>query len=173
MVPPVDMTRFRALTDVVRFFRIDAESQPSTAATSRGTDIADSRPAATAGRICRAILDEAARRYREAPRAREAPGVNRPVVDSCLAERLAAWSIRWARAVIRPNPARVSPFNAIQSHTERMASLEDGRSFHDPRERAGAGATAVGAPTPPPDFADVPRFFRLEALWDLAQVRSR
>jgi hypothetical protein len=172
-VQPVDMTRFRAFTDVVRFFRIDAESRLSTAAPSRGTDVADSGPAATAGRIYRAILDGAARRYREAPRAGEAPGVNRLVDDSCLAERLAAWSIRWARAEIRANPARVSPFNAIQSHTERMASLEDGRSFHDPQERAAAGAAAVATAPPARDFADVARFYRLEALWELAQVRSR
>jgi hypothetical protein len=172
-VPPVDMTRFRAFTDVVRFFRIDAESRLSTAAPSRGTDIADSGPAATAARIYRAIVDDAARRFREAPRAGEAARVNRPVVASCLAERLAAWSIRWARAEIRANPARVSPFNAIQSHTERMASLEDGRSFRDPPERAAAGATAVAAATPPREAADVARFFRLEALWELAQVRSR
>ncbi len=128
---PVDMTRFPEFVEVARFFRIEAESLLSGASKSKGTDATDSGQAATAGRIYRAILDEAARRYREAPRAGEALADVRLVFDSRLAERLAAWSIRWARAQIRTDLSRVSQFNAVRSHVERMASLEDGRSFHD------------------------------------------
>ena len=170
---PVDMTRFREFAEVVRFFRIEAESRLPGASRPKGTDVTDSGQAATAGRIYRAILDEAAHRYREAPRAGEAPADVRLVFDSRLAERLAAWSIRWARAQIRADLSRVSQFNAVRSHVERMASLEDGRSFHDALERAGPGVVGVAAPAPPREFADVARFFRLEALWELAQVKSR
>ena len=90
-----------------------------------------------------------------------------------IAERLAAWSVRWARAEIRTDISRVSQFNAVRSHAERMASLEDGRSLHDALERTGADVVGVAAPAPPREFADVARFCRLEALWELAQVKSR
>ena len=79
---PVDMTRFREFAEVVRFFRIEAESRLPGASRPKGTDVTDSGQAATAGRIYRAILDEAARRYREAPRGRGAcrcpPRLRRP-----------------------------------------------------------------------------------------------
>jgi len=170
---PVDMTRLREFAEVARFLRIESESQPQGATRSKGTDVTDSGQAATAGRIYSAILNEAAHRYREAPRAGEAIADFRPVFDSLLSERLAAWSIRWARAQIRTDLSRVSQFNAVRSHVERMASLEDGRSFHDAVERAGRRVVGVGAPPLPHEFADVARFFRLEALWELEQFKSR
>jgi hypothetical protein len=170
---PMDMTRFRDFAEVVRFFRIEAESPQPGASRPKGTDVTDSGQAATAARIYRAILDEAARRYREAPRAGEALADVRLVFDSRLAERLAAWSIRWARSQIRTDLSRVAQFNTVRSHVERMARLEDGRSFHDTLERAGSHVGGVAAPGPPSEFADVARFFRLEALWELEQVRSR
>ena len=170
---PVDMTRFPEFAEVVRFFRIEAESRLPGAARPKGTDVTDSGQAATAGRIYRAILDGAARRYREAPRAGEALADVRLVFDPRLAERLAAWSIRWARAQIRADPSRDSQFNAVRSHVERMASLEDGRSFHDALERAGPRVVGAAVPATPREFADVARFFRLEALWELEQIKSR
>jgi hypothetical protein len=170
---PVDMTRFREFAEVVRFFRIEAEARLPGPLKPRGTDITESGQAATAGRMYRVILDEAARRYREAPHAGEAPADVPLVFDSRLAERLAAWSIRWARAQIRADLRRVAQFNAVRSHVERMASLEDRRSFHDALERAGPRIDGVAAPALPREFADVAKFFRLEALWDLAQIKSR
>ena len=133
----------------------------------------DSGQAATAGRIYRETMDEAAHRYRKAPRAGQALADVRLVFDPRIAERLAAWSIRWARAQIRTNVTRESQFNAVRSHAERMASLEDGRSVRDALERAGHRVDGVGGPAPPRDFADVARFFRLQALWELEQVKSR
>jgi hypothetical protein len=170
---PVDMTRFREFALVVRFFRIEAESRLPGASRSKATDVTDSGQTESAGQIYRAILDEAAHRYREAPRAGEAPADLPLVFDSRLAERLAAWSIHWARAQISTNLSRVSQFNAVRSHVERMASLKDGRSFVDTLERAGHRGVGGAAPAPPREFADVARFFHLEALWELEQVRSR
>jgi hypothetical protein len=170
---PVDVTRFPEFVEVARFFRIEAESLLSGASKSKGTDATDSGQAATAGRIYRAILDGAARRLRQAPRAGQALADPRLVFDPRIAERLAAWSVRWARAEIRTDMSRVSQFNAVRLHAERMASLEDGRSLHDALERAGADVVRVAAHAPPREFADVARFCRLEALWELAQVKSR
>jgi hypothetical protein len=169
----VDMTRFHEFAEVVRFFRIEAEARLPGSLKPRGTDVTDSGQAATAGRIYRAILDEAAHRYGQVPRAGDAPADVLFLFDSRLAERLAAWSIRWARAQIRADLSRVAQFNTVRSHVERMASLEDGRSFHDALESAGPRVSGVAAPVLPREFADVARFFRLEALWELAQVRSR
>lgn len=172
-VQPVDMTQFREFAEVVRFFRVEGESQRPGASRPRGTDVTDPGQAETASRIYRAVLDEAAYRYLEGPRADQPLVDVRLVFDPCLAERLAAWSIRWARAQIRAIPSRESQFHAIRSHIERMASLEDGRSFHDALDRAVRRAAGAPAPELPREFADVARFFRLEALWDLAQVKSR
>jgi hypothetical protein len=54
-----------------------------------------------------------------------------------------------------------------------MASLEEGRSLHDALARAGPKIGGRDAPAPSRDFADVARFFRLEALWELALIKSR
>jgi hypothetical protein len=170
---PVDVTRFPEFVEAVRFFRIEADSLLSGATKSKGTDATDSGQAATAGRIYRAILDGAARRYRKVPRAGQTFADLRLVFDPRTAERLAAWSVHWARAEIRTDTSRVSQFNAVRSHAERMASLEDGRSLHDALDRAGADVVGVAAPAPRREFADVARFCRLEALWELAQVKSR
>ena len=172
-VRPVDMTQFREFAEVARFFRVEAESQRAGASQPKGTDVTVSGQVATASRTYRAILDGAAHRHLDAPREGEPPADIRLVFDPRLAERLAAWSTRWARAQIRANPGRQSKFNAIQSHIERMTSLEDGRSFRDVLDRTGHRAAGTPAPELPREFADVARFFRLEALWDLAQVKSR
>ena len=50
-----------------------------------------------------------------------------------------------------------------------MASLEDGRSLHDAMIRVGGPA----ATATPREFAEVARYFRLEALWELEILRSR
>ena len=110
---PVDMTRFRDFGDVVRFFRIEGESQRPGASRPKGTDVTDAGQAATAGRIYRAVLDCAAHRYGEAPRENEPLADIRLVFDSRLAERLAGWSIRWARAQIRET--RPANHNSMRS----------------------------------------------------------
>jgi hypothetical protein len=170
---PADMTQFREFAEFARFFRVEAESQRPGASRPKGTDVTESGQVATASRIYRANLDGAAHRYLDAPREGEPPADIRLVFDPRLAERLAAWSSRWTRAQIRANPSRESQFNAIRSHIERMTSLEDGRSFRDALDRTGHRAAGATAPELSREFADVARFFRLEALWDLAQVRSR
>ena len=170
---PVDWSRSPEFVTVVRFLRIEAESRLPGAPKAQGTESADSGQAATAGRIYRAILDDAAHRYALSPRAGQAVAAVRIVFDSRLAERLAAWSIRRARAEIHADMRRVSQYDAVRAHVERMTSLEDSRSFHDALERAGDRLDRVAASAPPREFADVARFFRLEALWELALVKSR
>jgi hypothetical protein len=169
----VDMTITREFGDVIRFFRIDAESRLSDASRPNDVDVTHSGQAATAEQIYRAILDKAANQCHEAPRAGAAHADFRLIFDARLAERLAAWSMRWARAEIRADMNRVTQFNAIRSHLERITSLEDGRTCRDALARVAHGADAVAAPTVPSEFADVARFFRLEAMWELAIAKSR
>jgi hypothetical protein len=157
---PVDMGRFREFAEVARFYRTEAD----------GTE---SGQAATADRIYGAILDEAVHRYRAAPRAGGVPADVRVGFDSRLAERLAAWSVRWAQAQVRDDGSRASQFAAVRSHLERMTALEDGRALRNAFERAGPAADGLAAPVPPRESADVARFFRLEALWELELIRSR
>ncbi len=172
-VEPVDLTRFPAFADVVRFFRIEAESQLPKASRSKDTDGASSNQAEAADRIYQAILDEAVERYLETPRAGGAPTDARHVFDSRLAERLAAWSIISGRAQVGSGGSRVDRFRAIREHIDRMTSLEDGRSLHDALERNGPLIGGPTAPAPPREFAEVARFFRLEALWELELIKSR
>jgi hypothetical protein len=162
----VDMTRFREFAEVARFFRLEAESRLPGGSSSREADDSASGQAATAGRIYRAILDGAVRRG-------GADADARLVFDSRLAERLAAWSAHWARAQIRADWSRASQFAAARSHVERMAALEEGRALRDAVGWAGLPDGGRTALAPPRDLADVARFFRLEALWDLAQIKSR
>jgi hypothetical protein len=166
---PVDMTRFREFVEVARFFRIEAESRSPGGSSSREADGTDSDQAAAAGRIYRTILDGAVRRYRAAG----ADADIHLVFDSRLAERLAAWSAHRARAQIRADWSRGSRFTAVRSHIERMAALEEGSAPRDAFERAGPLKSGRAAPMPPRDLADVARFFRLEALWELEQIKSR
>jgi hypothetical protein len=172
-VGPIDLTRLREFTEVARFFRIEAEDRLPGGSGPRDADVMDSGQAVTASRAYRAVLDGAARRYREAPRAGGVPADVGLVFDSGCAERLAAWSARWARAQIRADGSRPSRFIAVQSHLERMAMLEDGRSLRDVLERPVLPADGIAAPAPPREFADVARFFRLEALWELDQIKAR
>jgi hypothetical protein len=97
----------------------------------------------------------------------------RLILDSRLAERLAAWSARWARAQIRADGSHLSQFNAVRAHVERMAALEDGRSLHETLKRAGAPIGGLAATAPPREFSNAVRFFHLEALWELEQIKSR
>ncbi len=140
---PVNLSRSREFAEVARFFRIEAEGRLPGASRPNGND---SDQSATAGRIYRAILDDAARRYREAPRAGGAPADVRLVFDPRLAERLAAWSMRRARAEIRDEPGRASQFNAVRSHIERMAALEDGRALAPPSSEQ--ARSMAGSPLP-------------------------
>jgi hypothetical protein len=170
---PIEMKRFPEFAQVARFFRVEAETRLTGAPTPKKSDTTDSSQVETAGRMYRAILDGAAHRYREAPRADAVPPDVHLIFDPGLAERLAAWSARWARALIRTDWSRLSSFTAVRSHVERMASLEDGRSLRDALERAGLHTGALAPLATPREFADVARFFRLEAFWELEQLRSR
>jgi hypothetical protein len=159
----VDMARLPEFAEIARFFRIEAESKLPEASRPKGTDVAASARAMAAARIYQAILDGAIRRFREGG----APADVRIVFDPRLAERLGSWSIRWARA--QGGEGRSSQFAAVRSHIERMASLEDGRSLRDAPARVG-GPVATATPR---EFAEVARFFRLEALFELEILRSR
>jgi hypothetical protein len=172
-VEPVDITRFRAFVEIARFSRIEAESRWPGGSRPKDADTTASGQAATASRIYRAILDEAVGRYRETPRAGGKPTDARLVFDARLAERLAAWSIAWGRAQVGPDGSRAALFAAIRSHLERMASLVDGRLLRDAFARNGPLNGKAAAPVPPREFAEVARFFRLEALWDLALIKGR
>jgi hypothetical protein len=172
-VEPVDMNRLREFADVARSFRIEAEGQLPKASRPNGTDATASSRSAAAGRIYRAILDGAARRYREMPGAGGAPSDARLVFDPYLAERLGSWSIRWARAQAVVGEGTQSRFAAVRSHIERMASLEDGRALRDALAPAGPPIDKSVVPVPPREFAEVARFFRLEALWELERIKSR
>jgi hypothetical protein len=170
---PIEMKRFPEFAQVARFFRLEAETGLTGASRPQGSDTTESSQAETAGRMYRAILDGAAQRYREAPRAGGAAPDVRLIFDPRLAGRLGAWSARWARAEIRTDSSRLSSFAAVRLHVERMTSLEDGRSLRDALERAGLHTAALALLPTPREFADVARFFHLEALWELEQLRSR
>jgi hypothetical protein len=170
---PIEMTRLRDFAEIARFFRIDAESRLSEAASKTDADATASTQAMAAGRIYHAILDEAAQRYLEAQRAGKQPPDARLVFDLRLAERLGSWSIRWGRAQAGAGGDRGSRYAAVQSHLDRMASLEEGRSLHDALVRAGSKIGGRDAPAPPREIAEVARFFRLEAQWELALIKSR
>jgi hypothetical protein len=170
------MDRLRALADVARFFRIDAErellaeSRPNTS----DATAASRAVAAAAGRMYQAIWDEAARRYLELPRAGAATEDAEAIFDPHLAERLGFWSIRWGRAQAGAGESAhlVARFDAVRSHIDRMAALEDGRALNDVFRRARRGGEAANV-APPLAFADVARFFRLEAQWELERLKSR
>jgi hypothetical protein len=167
----VDMTGLREFTRVARYFRIAAEGQLPGGSRRNHPDTTSASPAATAGRISRAIWDEAARRYLKTPRAGGAHPDARPVFDSRLAERLGEWSIRWGRAQAVATEDFASRFAALRSHIERMETMEDGRSLQEALERV--GKREGPPPALPREFTEVARFFRLEAQWELAQIRSR
>jgi hypothetical protein len=170
---PLDMTRLREFADVARYFRLDAESQMPEGSQPTGAAVSSGSRAAAAGRIYRATWDEAVRRYLEAPHAGGALPDARLVFDARLAERLGAWSIRWGRAQATASGDFNPRYASVRSHIERMASLEDGRALNDALARAGRTNGAATAPAPPREFAEVARFFRLQALWELARIKSR
>jgi hypothetical protein len=53
-----------------------------------------------------------------------------------------------------------------------MAAMEDGRSLRDALARAGRGDGAA-IPALPREFAEIARFFRLAAVWELERFKSR
>jgi len=165
------MTRLREFVAVAKFFRIEAESQLPEVSRPKGTDVTASSRTAAAGQIYQSILDGAARRYLTIPRAGGAPLDVRSVFDLRLAERLGSSSIRWGRVEAGAVPG--SRFAAVRSHLERMAALEDGRVLHDALARGGPGVGGPDAVQPPREFAEVARFFRLEARWELELIKSR
>jgi hypothetical protein len=169
----LDMTRIREFVAVARFLRMEAETQLPEALKQRSADVTTASRAGAAGRIYQAILDAAARRYLAIPRAGNARADAATVFDTRLAERLASWSIRWGGAEAGAPDGPGPRFAAVRSHLERMTSLEEGRALHDALTRAAPHASAKDAPTPPREFADVLRFFRLEARWELELIKSR
>jgi hypothetical protein len=170
---PVDRPRLGEFTDVVRFFRLEAERHLPESASPVDRDAIAAGQAAAAARIYEAILDGAARRYLEATRAGGAPADVRLSFDLRLAERLAFWSIRWGRAQASEGAGLTPRFAAVRSHIERMASLEDGRSLRAALARVDPRVGGPDAPVPPHAFAEVARFFRLEALWELERIKAR
>jgi hypothetical protein len=171
---PINMARFSEFVEVARFLRIDAENWLPDDSRPEDPDATDpTGHAAVAGKTYRAIFNGAARRSGKARHAGDAPADVHSRFDARLAERLAAWSIRWARAEIRASASRAAQFNAVRAHVERMTSLEDGRAFREANERADSGAPGAAAVAPPREFTDVASFFRLQAMWDLDQIRSR
>lgn len=170
---PLDMTRMRDFVAVARHFRLEAESQLADVSRSTSTDATAAGRAAAASQHYQAILDEAVRRYLAMPRAHAATADSGFIFDARLAERLGSWSIRWGRAQARTGEAHDARFAAVRSHFERMAALEDGRALHEALARAGPRIGEADALPPPREFAEVARFFRLEARWELELVRSR
>jgi hypothetical protein len=169
----LDMTRLREFAAVAIFYRTEAESQLPAVSRPKATDVTAISRAAAAAQIYQATLDEAARRYLALPRAGQKSPEARSVFDARLAERLGAWSIRWGRVRAATGEVPGARFAAVRSHFERMASLEDGRALHNALAQAGPRADGTDALPPPREFAEVARFFRLEARWELELIRSR
>jgi hypothetical protein len=170
---PGDRTRLGEFTDVAHFFRTEAERHLPESARPMDRDTIASSPAAAAARIYEAMLDGAARRILESTRAGEAPPDVRLSLDLRLAERLAFWSIRWARAQASEGAGPTARFAAVRSHLERMAALEDGRSWREALARVGPRSGGPVAPAIPREVAAVARFFRLEALWEWERIKAR
>ncbi len=170
---PLAWTRLRDFRDVARFFRIEAERSLRESARPLARDETAASQAEAASRIYEAILDGAARRYLEATHAGAAPADVRLSFDLRLVERLGFWSIRWGRAQAGEDPGRSAQFAAVRSHLERMGSLEDGRAVRQALARVGSRDGGPVAPAPPGEFAQIARFFRLEALWELERIKAR
>jgi hypothetical protein len=169
----IDPTAFPEFVEIARFFRIEAESKLPGASLEQEDGVSRSGQAATARRFYQDLLDTAARLVVKEARAAGRPADPRAVFDVRLAERLAAWSTREARARMQADPSASGRFNAVRSHIERVAALEDGRALREAFKRAGLDAAVRADNVPPREFADVAQFFRLEALWELELVRVR
>jgi hypothetical protein len=125
-----------------------------------------------AGRVYRALLRGEARRYLAPPRAGE-PLPDAPAVfDARLAERLGEWSTRWMEAA-RNAGGRAARYEAVRAHRDRMRGLESGRALLDALGEAGGPADRSLDVTRLGEFAEVARFFRLDAESRLQDVRSR
>jgi hypothetical protein len=125
-----------------------------------------------AGRVYRAVLHGEVRRYLAPPRAGEPPPVAPAVFDARLAERLGEWSFRWMEAA-RNAGGRAARFEAVRAHLERMRGLESGRSLQDALREAGQPDDRSLDITKLGEFAEVTRFFRLDAEARLQDLRSR
>ena len=171
-VEPVDLNRLREFADVARFFRIEAESQLPKASRPNGTDVtASSRARPRPGFTGRFWTARHAGTGRCPAQAGHPPT---PAPFSIPASRSGSGHGPSAGGVPRPvGEGTLARFAAVRSHIERMASLEDGRSLRDALARAGPPIDKSVAPAPPREFAEVARFFRLEALWELERIKSR
>jgi hypothetical protein len=151
----------------------------------RGIGVTAADQVEIAGRTYRAILDEAVDRFLASPPAGAGRLDEGAIFDTLLAERLGEWSDLWRRsqdaaakdsrlAAARNGSARFAsakPQTAdpdfrpatVRSHIERMSALESGRFLDDALKRAGRPAVEPVDMTRLRDFADVARFFRIEA----------
>ena len=142
-----------------------------------------------AGRLYRAILDDAVGRFLASPREGATRRGEGAIFDARLAERLGFWSDLWSQsqdaadraAAARLPAARVSRAGvrtadgrttAIRAHVERMRELEEGRFVADVLERAGRRAVEPIDMMRFREFAEVILFFRIEAQGRLAGAAS-
>ena len=131
-----------------------------------------SERAEVAGRIYRAVLLGEVRRYLAPPRAGEPPPDATAVFDARLAERLGGWSLRWMEAA-RNAGGRAARFEAVRDHLERMRGLESGRSVQGALREQGRPSDVPLDITKLGEFAEVARFFRLDAESRLEDLKSR
>src|SRR5262249_10943291 len=142
-----------------------------------------------AGRVYHAILDDAVGRFLASPREGATRRGESAILDALLAERLGFWSDLWSqsqgaadRAEAARSPAAYVSLAgvrsaggrtaAIRAHVERMRELENGRFVDDVLERAGRPAVEPIDMTRFREFAEVARFFRIEAPGRLAGASS-
>jgi hypothetical protein len=170
---PLDLARIGEFVAASSFFRIAAESQVPGASMVMGKDMMASTMSTAARQIYDATLDHAVQRYLALLSQGAARPDARSVFDTGLAERLGEWSVRRGRIEAGAAEGLDSRFAAARSHFERMAALENGGAWHDRLAQAGLTSGAAGASSTPREFADVARYFRLEARWELELVRSR
>jgi hypothetical protein len=118
------------------------------------------------------ILEREARRYLDLKRAGGATPDARDIFDARLAERLGDWSVRWMEAG-RNVGTRAARFDAPRAHLDRMRSLENGRSVKDALKEAGLPDDKSIDVATLREFAEVAKFFRLEAEAQLQDMKAR
>ena len=102
-------------------------------------------------------------------------GIVRPAERLMLGDRLAAGDaiVLCGASGIHANGVSLARKLAERLPRGYATPLEDGRAFADALERTGPRGPGADALALPREFTDVARFFRLDALWQVAQARSR
>jgi hypothetical protein len=163
---------------------------------ARGLTVPPAEQVEIAGRAYDAILDEAVDRCLASRRAGEARRGEDTIFDALLAERLGSWSDLWRQAedaantdassrsvAARNRSARLDMAGArlvdsdsrpatARLHLERMSALKSGRFFDDAFKRAGRPADQPVDMTRLHEFAEIARFFRIEAESKLPEAWS-